>query len=79
MPDIVNSLNKGTFEEKFANAFANGETVQNKFIQTESRADLTKLENGVEAIKKQNSERIYTLSDGRMLIVKGNVKTYMNN
>ena len=79
LPDIVNSLNKGTFEEKFANAFANGETVQNKFIQTESRADLTKLENGVEAIKKQNSERIYALSDGRTLIVKGNVKTYMNN
>lgn len=79
LPDIVNSLNKGTFEEKFANAFANGETVQNKFIQTESRADLTKLENGVEAIKKQNSERIYALGDGRMLIVKGNVKTYMNN
>ena len=79
LPDIVNSLNKGTFEEKFANAFANGETVQNKFIQTESRADLTKLENGVEAIKKQNSERIYALNDGRMLIIKGNVKTYMNN
>lgn len=79
LPDIVNSLNKGTFEEKFANAFANGETVQNKFIQTESRADLTKLENGVDAIKKQNSERIYALSDGRTLIVKGNVKTYMNN
>lgn len=79
LPDIVNSLNKGTFEEKFANAFANGETVQNKFIQTESRADLTKLENGVEAIKKQNSERIYALNDGRTLIVKGNVKTYMNN
>lgn len=79
LPDIVNSLNKGTFEEKFANAFANGETVQNKFIQTESRADLTKLENGVEAIKKQNSERIYALGDGRTLIIKGNVKTYMNN
>lgn len=79
LPDIINSLNKGTFEEKFTNAFANGETVQNKFIQTESRADLTKLENGVEAIKKQNSERIYALGNGRMLIVKGNVKTYMNN
>lgn len=79
LPDIINSLNKGTFEEKFTNAFANGEAVQSKFIQTESRTDLTKLENGVEAIKKQNSERIYALSDGRMLIIKGNVKTYMNN
>lgn len=79
LPDIINSLNKGTFEEKFTNAFANGETVQSKFIQTESRTDLTKLENGVEAIKKQNSERIYALSDGRTLIIKGNVKTYMNN
>lgn len=79
LPDIISSLNKGTFEEKFTNAFANGETVQSKFIQTESRADLTKLENGVEAIKKQNSERIYALSDGRMLIIKGNVKTYINN
>lgn len=79
LPDIISSLNKGTFEEKFTNAFANGETVQNKFIQTESRTDLTKLENGVEAIKKQNSEKIYALSDGRTLIIKGNVKTYMNN
>lgn len=79
LPDIINSLNKGTFEEKFTKAFANGETVQNKFIQTESKADLTKLENGVEAIKKQNSERIYALNDGRVLIINGNVKTYMNN
>lgn len=79
LPDIINSLNKGTFEEKFTNAFANGETVQSKFIQTESRTDLTKLENGVEAIKKQNSERVYALNDGRMLIIKGNVKTYINN
>lgn len=79
LPDIINSLNKGTFEEKFTNAFANGEAVQCKFMQTESRADLTKLENGVEAIKKQNSERIYALNDGRMLIIRGNVKTYINN
>lgn len=79
LPDIISSLNKGTFEEKFTNAFANGETVQYKFMQTESRADLTKLENGVEAIKKQNSERIYALNDGRMLIIRGNVKTYINN
>lgn len=79
LPDIISSLNKGTFEEKFTNAFASGEVVQNKFIRTESRADLTRLENGVEAIKKQNSERVYILSDGRTLIIKGNVKTYMNN
>lgn len=79
LPDIISSLNKGTFEEKFTNAFANGEAVQNKFIQTGPKADLTRLENGVEAIKKQNSERVYALSDGRTLIIKGNVKTYMNN
>lgn len=79
LPNIISSLNKGTFEEKFTNAFANGETIQNKFIQTESKADLTRLENGVEAIRKQNSEHVYPLGNGRTLIIKGNVRRYINN
>ena len=79
LPDIVNSLNKGNFEDKFVKAFANGEIVQNQFVQTENRADLSRIEAGVDAIKKQNQERIYALNDGRMLIIKGNVKTYINN
>lgn len=79
LPDIVNSLNKGNFEDKFIKAFANGEVVQNQFVQTESKADLSRIEAGVDAIKKQNQERVYALNDGRMLIIRGNVRTYINN
>ena len=79
LPDIVNSLNKGTFEDKYLNAFASSDAIQDKFIHVESKTDLSKLENGVDAIKKQNSERVYALNDTRTLIFKGNVRTYINN
>lgn len=79
LPDVIDSLNKGTFEDKFLRAFASGDTIQNKFTQIQSSTDLTRLENGVEAIRKQNSERILALGDGRILIIRGNVKTYINN
>ena len=79
LPDIVDSLNKGTFESKFSAAFDKVDALQAQMITVETSTDLTNLERNVEAIKKQNSERVYALGDGRTLIIKGNVKRYMNN
>lgn len=79
LPDIVDSLNKGTFENKFSAAFNNVEGLQAKMITVETTTDLSNLERSVEVIKKQNSERVYALGDGRTLIIKGNVKRYINN
>lgn len=79
LPDIVDSLNKGTFENKFSAAFNNADAIQSQMITVETTTDLSNLERSVEAIKKQNSERVYALGDGRTLIIKGNVKRYINN
>lgn len=79
LPDIVDSLNKGTFENKFSQAFNKADSLQAQMITVETTTDLSNIERGVEAIKKQNSERVYPLGDGRILIIKGNVKRYINN
>ena len=79
LPDIVDSLNKGTFENKFSQAFNKADSLQAQMITVETTTDLSNIERSVEAIKKQNSERIYPLGDGRTLIIKGNVKRYINN
>lgn len=79
LPDIVDSLNKGTFENKFAQAFNKADNLQTQMITVETTTDLSNIERGVEAIKKQNSERIYPLGNGRTLIIKGNVRRYINN
>lgn len=79
LPDIVDSLNKGTFENKFSQAFDKADSLQARMITVETTTDLSNIERSVEAIKKQNSERIYPLGDGRTLIIKGNVKRYINN
>lgn len=79
LPDIVDSLNKGTFENKFSQAFNKADSLQAQMITVETTTDLSNIERGVEAIKKQNSERVYPLGDGRTLVIKGNVKRYINN
>lgn len=79
LPDIVNSLNKGTFENKFSQAFNKADSLQTQMITVETTTDLSNIERSVETIKKQNSERVYPLGDGRTLIIKGNVKRYINN
>ena len=79
LPDIVDSLNKGTFENKFSQAFNKADSLQAQMITVETTTDLSNIERGVEAIKKQNSERVYPLGDGRTLFIKGNVRRYINS
>lgn len=79
LPDIVDSLNKGTFENKFSQAFNKADSLQAQMVTVETTTDLSNIERSVEAIKKQNSERVYPLGNGRTLIIKGNVKRYINN
>ena len=79
LPDIVDSLNKGTFENKFSQAFNKADSLHAQMITVETTTDLSNIERGVEAIKKQNSERVYPLGDGRTLVIKGNVRRYINS
>ena len=56
LPDIVDSLNKGTFENKFSQAFNKADSLQAQMITIETTTDLSNIERSVETIKKQNSE-----------------------
>lgn len=76
LPGIVDALNKGTFEDKYLRAFENGDSLNAKIFANETNIDLSKVETGIDAIRKQNEQKIFMLSDGRMVEVKGNVTRY---
>jgi hypothetical protein len=77
LPDIINSLNKGTFEDKYLRAFESGEVLQAQIFAAQTSIDLSRVEQDVAEIKKQNSVRYYPVGDGSMLMIKGNVKCYI--
>lgn len=71
LPDVINSLNKGIFEDKYANAF-NRDADANIFIN-QSNADLHKIESSLDKIIKQNGEKIFVDGQGRTIIRNGNL------
>lgn len=73
LPDIVNSLNRGIFEDKYANAFKSASDVASNIIFNESNTDITALEREVREIRKSLNTRVYS-SDGFTIVQKGNVK-----
>lgn len=73
LPDVVDSLNKGIFEDKYVNAF-NGNQEQNLMFNNTTNIDLSKIEGDVRSIRKQNESRYYTLPSGDIIIVHKNVK-----
>lgn len=76
LPDIVNSLNKGIFEEKYLRAFEKGETLQAQIVANSTIVDLSRVEKGIEDIRKQGETKYYIADNGRMLEVHRNVKRY---
>lgn len=76
LPDIVDSLNRGVFEDKFMRAF---DTPQNGLAVINNTTDLTRLEGDVRAIKKQNETRYVSLPDGSVLVTRKNVKRIIRN
>lgn len=78
LPGIIDSLNKGTFEDKYLRAFESGETLQAQINQNPILIDLSRLEQDVAEIKKQNSTRYYLVGSNQLMIVKGNVKQLIN-
>lgn len=77
LPDVIDSFNKGTFEDKYLNAFANSEGLS---ISLNSNSiDLSKIENDVRSIRKQNEIRYYTMPDGTVVMQRKNVKRIIKN
>lgn len=73
LPDVINSLNDGTFQDKFINAF-NTSGVESLIVGDGQQIDLSTLESDVRGIRRQNESRTYILADGSMIIQDRNVK-----
>lgn len=78
LPDVIDSLNKGTFEDKYLNAFG-GPGGLNISLNSDSNIDLSKIETDVRDIKKQNETRYYTLPDGTIIVQQRNIKRVIKN
>lgn len=78
LPDVINSLNKGTFEDKYLNAFASSDGL-NISLNSNGSVDLSKIEDDVRSIKKQSETKYYTLPNGTVVIQHKNVKRIIKN
>lgn len=78
LPDIINSLNKGTFEDKYLNAFASSDGL-NISLNSNGSVDLSKIEDDVRSIRKQSETKYYTLPNGTVVIQHKNVKRIIKN
>lgn len=76
LPGIIKALNKGTFEEKYLRAFEHGETLHAQIVSNQTNVDLSKVVQLIDDIKKQNSQRAITFSDGTTAVIKKNVTRY---
>lgn len=78
LPDVINSLNKGTFEDKYLNAFASSDGL-NISLNSNGSVDLSKLEDDVRSIRRQNETKYYTMPNGVVVMQRKNVKRIIKN
>ena len=78
LPDVIDSFNKGTFEDKYLNAFGGPDGLNISF-NSNSTMDLSKIENDVRNIRKQNETKYYTMPDGTVVMQRKNVKRIIKN
>lgn len=78
LPDVIDSFNKGTFEDKYLNAFGSSDGLNISF-NSNSTMDLSKIENDVRNIRKQNETKYYTMPDGTVVMQRKNVKRIIKN
>lgn len=72
IPDVINSLNRGTFPQKYLNAY-NTDGV-NVTVQQNNAPDLRDLKDDVREIKEQNRRRVYVDGDGNTIESYKNLK-----
>ncbi len=71
IPDVINSLNRGTFAQKYLNAY-NTDGI-NVTVQQNSAPDLQDLKDDVREIKEQNRRRNYVDGNGNVVEVYKNL------
>ena len=78
LPDIIDSFNKGTFEDKYLNAFGSSDNVRIS-LNANGNIDLSGIESDVRNIRKQNETKYYTLPNGSVVIQHKNIKRIIKN
>lgn len=78
LPDIIDSFNKGTFEDKYLKAF-DGSDGLNISLNANADMDLSKLEDDVRSIRRQNEIKYYAMPNGTVVIQRKNVKRIIKN
>lgn len=66
LPDVIDSFNKGTFEDKYLKAFDGSDELSVSLNANGSNIDLSKLEDDVRSIRRQNETKYYTMPMARL-------------
>ena len=77
IPDVINSLNRGTFPQKYLNAY-NTDGV-NVTVQQNNAPDLRDLKDDIREIKEQNRRRRYVDGNGNVIEVYKNLTRKIKN
>lgn len=72
IPDVINSLNNGTFAHKYLKSYSDGDGLT--LNVTGQSPDLRNLSNDVREIKEQNRRRVYVDGDGNTIESYKNLK-----
>lgn len=78
LPDVIDSFNKGTFEDKYLKAFDSPDGL-NISLNANSGMDLSKLESDVRSIRRQNETKYYAMPNGVIVMQRKNVKRIIKN
>lgn len=78
LPDVIDSLNRGTFEDKYLNAFASSDRLNISF-NSNGNTDLSRLEDDVKKIRKQNETKYHAMPNGIIIMQHKNVKRIIKN
>jgi hypothetical protein len=76
LPDIIGSLNRGTFEDKYIKAFSSGEKLA-QTVHIHESLDLSSIEANILELKKQNELKIVSMPDGSITMIRKNVTTHI--
>ena len=78
LPDVIDSFNKGTFEDKYLKAF-DGPDGLSISLNANDSMDLSKLEDDVRSIRRQNETKYYTMPNGTVIMQRKNVRRIIKN
>lgn len=73
LPSIIESLNKGNFEDKYMKAFKTGDRLATQITITKEAADLSRLEQDVHDLKKNSETKYFAGPNGTVIYTRKNI------